>query len=188
MNKIQLNRRHKAALCSTLICVGLILLLSPGFRAPVGILLLGIAYTWALGSNIRAVHWLFLGAGVLLLLMAPLDTYLWQQGKPENISLDTSIVQGAQSVLDSAISANSRFPRTVSSEDLAKDYEALSKAQTDLALLQGEMPLPHALKNDWGSLAGGLLLFSSGVGLIIGLRKKTTTVVPVPESARTLAG
>jgi hypothetical protein len=182
MSTIHLNLRQKAALCSTLICVGLLLLLSTGLRATVGILLLGIAYSWALGSNTRAVRWLFLSAGVLLLLVTPLETYLWQQGKPELISLDTSIVQGAQSELDSDITVNSRVPGTVSSENLAKDYEALSKAKTELALLKGEKPLPHALKNDWGSLVGGLLLFSSGVGLIIGLREKKVSVSNVKSA------
>ena len=46
-----LNRRHRAGLCATLVCVGLILLLGGGVRPAVGIGLLGIAFSWALGSD-----------------------------------------------------------------------------------------------------------------------------------------
>jgi hypothetical protein len=37
-------------------------------------------------------------------------------------------------------------------------------------------PLQHAVKNNWGSLAGGLLLQGSGVYLTIGLRKKKALI------------
>jgi hypothetical protein len=72
---MRLNRRHKAALCGTLVCLGLILLYGHlSLRHLAGILFLGLAYSWAIGSNSRIVHWLFISFGFLLLLGYPFST------------------------------------------------------------------------------------------------------------------
>src|SRR5437879_9075479 len=89
----KLNRRHKAALCGTLVFIGLIVLLGGGIRAAVGIGLLGIAFSWALGSNHQVVHWLFLIFGLLLLILPTWDGISWPQRKLEILNTQTELIE-----------------------------------------------------------------------------------------------
>ena len=61
-----LNRRHKAVLFLTLLAAGFSLLQQPYIRVTFGVALLGLALAWAIGSNSRAVHVLFLLLGLTL--------------------------------------------------------------------------------------------------------------------------
>jgi hypothetical protein len=70
-----LNRRHKAVLFATLVCAGIILLAGGGIGPGLGSIFLGVAL--AVGSNSRLVHWLFVAAGLLLLVTPPL--YFWHE-------------------------------------------------------------------------------------------------------------
>lgn len=65
---IKLNRRHKAALFLTLIAVGAGLLLGIDAKQIFGIILLGAAFAWALGTDSRLVHWLFVATGLTVML------------------------------------------------------------------------------------------------------------------------
>lgn len=59
-----LNRRHKAVLFLTLLAAGFSLLQQPYIRVTFGIAMLGLALAWAIGSNSRVVHVLFLLLGL----------------------------------------------------------------------------------------------------------------------------
>jgi hypothetical protein len=61
-----LNRRHTAALFLTMVVTGACLLLGAGIAESTGTALLGVAVTWAFGSDARVVHWLFVIAGIVL--------------------------------------------------------------------------------------------------------------------------
>jgi hypothetical protein len=155
----RLNRRHKAALWATLVCVGLVLMDS-GIRDGLGIGCLGIAFAWALGSNYRPVHWLFVVSGLLLLVPAVGDVLLWPRQKAEAINLQQSIIQ---SDLEGA-----RQEQTPSEK--LKDYRDLQNERDQMRSLQTEGRLRHAMKLDWQPTVGGLLLLCSGVGLLLGVR------------------
>src|ERR1035437_8926294 len=63
---LNLNRRHKVTLFLTVVLAGIAALNGAKMMEVVGILLLGLALTWAFGSDSRVVHWLFLSLGALL--------------------------------------------------------------------------------------------------------------------------
>ena len=63
-----LNRRHKAALFLTLLIAGLTLIFSESVLTALGVTLLCLAFTWAVGSDSRAVHYAFLVVGLVVLL------------------------------------------------------------------------------------------------------------------------
>ncbi len=63
---LELNRRHKAILFLTLLAAGSSLVGEVNLRISFGIVLLGFAFAWALGSDSRPVHYLFILLGVLL--------------------------------------------------------------------------------------------------------------------------
>jgi uncharacterized integral membrane protein len=216
------NRRQHAALCATLICVGLILVLGGKVRDAVGILLLGMAFSWALGSNSRLVHWLFVVFGLLLLLSAALDGFLWRRNKPEFINGQISIIDGDRSLIEAdrsafaddakgnkELSKDAKSLRELSdayllrpSSEILREYErkrqdlqekiekdsALSKDLVEsghelfkheltlrdderkLQKLQAERVFQQVMKNDWGTIVGGLLLLIAGLGLIVGVK------------------
>ena len=175
----KLNRRHKAALCSTLICVGLIVLLGGAVRPTLGIGLLGLAFSWALGSDNRLVHWLFVICGLLLLVPAGGDAFLWPRQKPELIKSKTSIigldrdmVESANSVIaaDTPLDCNfySKGEERELRYSLSEKTEFRGRTQ-ELQRLQAEGIFRHLMKEDWDNVLGGLLLLSSGLGLIIGV-------------------
>jgi hypothetical protein len=180
-----LNRRHKTALCATLICVGLILLLGVGIRAAVGVGLLGIAFSWALGSNYRLVHWLFVVFGVLLLVPAVGDGFSWSRNKAEVIKDQASLIQTDRNMLKNDLSLmmgeTDRQERRKEQEQNRKHWEELSRDEQELFSLQAEGIFRHVLKNDWATLAGGLLLLSAGLGLVLGLKPVRQSQ---PESAQ----
>jgi uncharacterized membrane protein len=75
-----LNRRHKVALFLTLLAAGASLVLNMSAKQTAGVVLLGLAFAWAFGSNSRAVHVLFIALGVLLItfgmaVLRPLSDY-----------------------------------------------------------------------------------------------------------------
>lgn len=167
---VNLNLRHKLALCATLVCVGLIVLLGGGTRAAVGIGILGIAFSWAFGSNHRLVHWLFVIFGVPLLIPAVVDALRWPTDKPEIIKDQTSIIAAD---LDMVKNDMSRITEESDRREQAKDREehlnhsdALFRDQMKLARLQNEGIIRHVVRNDWRTILGGLLLLSSGLGLV----------------------
>jgi hypothetical protein len=169
-----LNRRHKTALCATLVCVGLILLLGGGVRAAVGIGLLGIAFSWAFGSNYRLVHWLFVVFGLLLLIPAIGDGLFWPRNKPEVIKNQTSIIEGDRDMIKNDMSLiaeeTDKQEQRKEREDLNKQSDELFKDQQELRRLQDEGIFRHIVKNDWGTIVGGLLLLSAGLGLVVGVK------------------
>ncbi len=70
MDLPQLNRRHKAALWLALGLCGLGLLTGSGIKEGIGVLLLGVVFAWALGSNSRLVHSAFIAAGLTIMAWA----------------------------------------------------------------------------------------------------------------------
>ena len=169
-----LNRRHKTALCAALICVGLIVLLGGGVRAAAGIGLLGIAFSWAFGSNYRAVHWSFVAFGLLLLIPPVAAVFLWPRNKPEAIKFQTSIVKGDRLVVDAErsimVDEEDRQERQKDREELSKSSDQLLEDEQELRTLQAEDSFRYVLKNDWELVAGGILLLSSGLGLTVGVK------------------
>ena len=174
-----LNRRHKVALCATLICVGLILILSHAdFRQTMGILFLGLAFGWALGSNYRAVHWVFVVLGVLLLTPAASDVW----NIPTLIQSQTIVIEGDKDAIKT-IQANIHPGESerAFNENLRELDEALAKDlhdEMELNFMERSKYL-FALESEWRTDLGGLLLLSAGIGLLFGI-KATTLPQEVP--------
>jgi len=171
-----LNRRHKTAMCATLICVGLILLLGGAVRSAVGIALLGIAFSWVFGSDYRLVHWLFVILGLLLLAFVVADAFLWSTSKSRVVETQSSIVQNDRETirLDTSIGAESpdKQQQRENQRNLEKDYDELSRDEQALRTLQTDGALRHVLRNDWGTVLGAVFLLSAGLGLLIGAKPK----------------
>jgi len=178
--------------------VGLILLLGGKVRYAVGITLLGMAFSWALGSNDRVVHWLFVICGLLLLVGPVGDGFLWPRQKPELIKGQTSLVESEKAVVQDDVSSSDQAKRQLEDafhgidKDNAgnhlkfieilkpeverlqvkedKDNRELYKAQAELQHLEAEGIFRHVMRDDWANVAGGLLLLSAGLGLMVGVK------------------
>jgi hypothetical protein len=171
MTLISLNRRQKTALCATLACVGLIVLLGGGLRQAVGISLLGIAFSWTFGSNSRFIHWLFVAFGLLLLIPSAWDGLSWVHQKPEVIKGQMAVVQTDNELIKNQESLLAETPpgieRAKTQEELSKAMIELFHDNKELRHLQAESVLRHVIENDWQTVVGGLLLMCSGVGLLV---------------------
>jgi len=178
--------------------VGLILLLGGKVRDAVGITLLGMAFSWALGSNNRLVHWLYVICGLLLLVIPVGDGFLWPREKSEEIKGQTSLVETEKDIVQDDVSSSDQVKRQLEDafhgidKDNAenhlkrieilkpeverlqikedKDNTELYKGQAELQHLEAEGIFRHVMKNDWGNVAGGLLLLSAGLGLMVGVK------------------
>ncbi len=173
----KLNRRHQAALCATLVCVGLILLLGGKVRDAVGISFLGIAFSWALGSNKRLVHWLFLLFGLLLLFPPILYIRDWPETKRELIGNYSLQIETDNFIIQSAM----KDPETFGRGEIPKAMKDRSEAQQEVRTLELEGAVRHVMKNDWGSVLGGLLLLTSGLGLIVGVKPVRQNQPELPQ-------
>lgn len=66
-----LNNRHKAGLFLTAVVAGLCLVMGEGFRVTIGVSIIGLALSWALGSRLRALRWI-IAILCILTMLAPL--------------------------------------------------------------------------------------------------------------------
>jgi hypothetical protein len=82
---LRLNRRHKAALFVTLVLAGASLVSGDAMKIGLGIILLGVAFTWAFGSDSRVVHRLFLACGLLIVIGSLM--YDWWHDNFEDVRL-----------------------------------------------------------------------------------------------------
>lgn len=64
----RLNRRHQFALFTVLGIAGIAAVSGATLTQTAGILLLGLAFAWAFGSDSRGVHWSFVVVGIVLVL------------------------------------------------------------------------------------------------------------------------
>ena len=169
-----LNLRHKMSLCATLACVGLIVMLGGGVRTAIGTGLLGVAFSWAFGSNHGFVHWLFVILGILLLFGAAGDAFFWSRVKPDLLKDQASLVVSGRAMqkedLSIVLHETDKQAQRKDQEANTKDLDQLLKDEQELSRLQSEGTFRHVLNNDWGALGGGLLLLSSGLGMVIGIK------------------
>lgn len=86
---VEVNPRHKAALVLTLLATGASLIVGFDTKQVVGIVLLGLAFAWLLGSNSLLVHSLFVVAG-LGLATGPI-WWDWQKYHAEAKSYHASV-------------------------------------------------------------------------------------------------
>lgn len=156
------------------VCVGLILLLNGAVRTAVSIGFLGVAFSWAFGSNYRLVHWLCVAFGLLLFIPAVGDGVVWFRNKPELIKDQMSIIQIDRDVLknDESISQSEtdRQEHRKDQEQVFRDMNNLSKDQVELSLRKSEGVFRHVIRIDWETIVGGTLLLSAGLGLLLGVK------------------
>ena len=168
---MNLNRRHKAALCGTLICVGLIVLLGGSVRLIVGIGLLGVAFSWALGANQRAVHWLFAVFGMCFLIPPIWDGFAWPYQKADAINGQNEIAQTDADIVKTQMSllaeASNGPERAKARAELDKAMNEQFHDKRELRRLQAEGIFLHVIRTDWQPLVCGSLLLCSGIGLLL---------------------
>jgi hypothetical protein len=175
----KLNRRHKGALCATLACVGIILVTGGGVRIAVGIMFLGAAFSWALGSNKRIVHWLFVVFGLLMLVVPVAVWHSWPQRRAERIKLDKSQIEvdrGGIEIFGETVNQDSK--QTEYTNEMKNDIHDLNNGYRDLMKDQGQLrddqaetrPLRPVMRETWEYITGGLLLLFSGLGLLLGVK------------------
>jgi len=153
--------------------VGLILLLGGKVHDAVGITFLGMAFSWALGSNNRLVHWLFVICGLLLLVLPVGDGFLWPREKSEEIKGQTLLVESDRHGIEeysSLVTQMTQQEQRESREDFSKLSSELAKAEVELQRIQTEGIFRHVMRDDWANVGGGLLLLCAGLGLIIGIK------------------
>lgn len=171
----KMNRRHKAALCATLICVGSVVLMGGTVRIAVGLGLLGIAFSWSVGSDTRAVHWVFVATGVILLVAPVWAAVAWPNEKQELISIQNQVIQNDRLMVSSETSA---LTQASSATERKQAIAAQDKASIDLSRdsaqlhhLRSETIFHHTMQTEWQPLAGGVLLLVTGVGLLMGIKR-----------------
>jgi hypothetical protein len=96
----RLNRRHKAALFVMLVAAGASLVSGGTMKVGLGIILLGIAFTWAFGSGSRAVHRLVLACG-LFIVFGSLG-YAWEAHREKTTLYRDEIAQFEREIPDLA--------------------------------------------------------------------------------------
>ncbi|MGC1129102.1 MAG: hypothetical protein WA875_06035 [Candidatus Acidiferrales bacterium] len=148
---------------------------------------MGIGFSWALGSNSRFVHWLFVAFGLLLLIEPAWVGFSWLHQKPEFIKMQNDIIQTDRELIENQQTLVDETPPGI---ERAKTREGLGKATVDLfhdtrelRRLQSEGAFRFVTKNDWQPLAGGILLLCSGVGLLVGIKPRRAGLTP-PQSNR----
>jgi hypothetical protein len=170
---LNLNRRHKVTLFFTLALAGIAALNGAKMMEVVGILLLGLALAWALGSDSRVVHWLFLSLGLLLTCLTVGGAWLIHQS-------DTNLYAGQVAAFEQ------RMP------ELAKEYPLHVNGQI---ILDKDLQ-PYLAKNPNGGLqidpaTGERVLPESGTSGWTTVpeprresrRKASTQPVPIPPDA-----
>jgi hypothetical protein len=181
-----LNRRHKAALFATLVCVALLLVLShTGIRLIVGIALLGMALSWALGSNSRPVHWLFVVVGLVLLVDPVWDGFTWPQRRPEIIESQKSLIQSDLDLLKAStdVEMHETDPqeRRKDREDSEKARKGLDSDERELGQLERDGRFDHVIRNEGDEAAGGVLALSAGLGLLLWVGDAAKLVVTLVQ-------
>jgi len=180
-----LNRRNKVALCATLVCVGIILVAGGGVRIAVGIMFLGVAFSWALGSNKRIVHSLFVVFGLLLLVVPAVVWQSWPERRAELIKLDKSQIEidrGAIEIYSRTVDQDSKQSEYTSDmknhiHDLSNGYHDLMKDQGQLRDDEAETsPSRRVVRETWEYITGSLLLLCSGLGLLVGISRPAHSV------------
>jgi hypothetical protein len=101
---IRLNRRHKAALFANLIAAGASLVSGANLKTGLGIILLGVAFTWAIGSDSRLVHSLLLACGLLIVIGSLL--YDWHAHREQARAYQDNVAEFERSIPD----LSTRYP------------------------------------------------------------------------------
>jgi hypothetical protein len=133
----------------------MIVLLGGGVRTALGFGLLGLPFSWAFGSNQKSIHWLFVVLGCLLLIPAIRHGISWPRQRLERLNKQADLVETDHSLVQ---------------DEPNVYYEQLRQDEQELQELQRENTYHHIVKTDWPTITGGVLMLSSGVGLLIGLR------------------
>ena len=174
--------RHKAALFLTVVVTGACLLLGAGAKESAGIALLGLALTWAFGSDERVVHWLFVIVGVALACLTAALTWRTYDLRAASYARAAAAFERRMPELAR------RYPLNASKDVIAgiifpdrppQFWDEARAAGLNLSAvpsyeLPGNPPEPFRV---WTLIAWPLYAFSTllcvlGLGLVVGIRPK----------------
>jgi hypothetical protein len=165
LNWVKLNSRHKVVLFLTLLVSGFSLIAGEGFRTAFGVMLVGLALCWAVGSDSRTVHFLFLGCGLLLLVASfAVD---WREGKERKAHYERQLAE----YRDRVELFRRRIPQLAERHPLPRDV-----------LAQPPFSIVQPLSLDLGVKAAAYQAFySSGDFYDF---KSQFAKIPIPEEAK----
>lgn len=148
---VRLNRRNKTALFLTLLAAGTSLMWGAGTKQTIGIVLLGVAFAWAFGSESRAVHWLFVVLGMALLAYSARFYSTARLDVPQHTLLG--------------------YTATVNGETVKWDFDNEKWIPTTT---RNDPPFSLVMNyfwlDTWWIVVPGLLLLCAGIGLILGVK------------------
>jgi hypothetical protein len=143
-------------------------------RTAVGIGILGLALSWAFGSNYRFVHWLCVAFGLGLLITAVGDGVVWHRRKPDFINNQMAVVKVDKDVLKTddelILSETDKTEHKKKREERSRDLDNLNEDELELGRRRREGAFRHVLRIDWEMIVGGMLLLSAGLGLVLGVK------------------
>ena len=172
-----LNRRHKVVIFVVLIGAGLVVMGDRSLSEGLGVMLIGVAIAWAVGSNYRPVHVALLMTGIIMVFGGPIAPG-WRDH---------------QSAMAKYQSAMARYPDKVAMARLWQETERKRYEQEvergshekelppplDVGVLEPSAPekpppltLSTAFSDHWGWMVPGLLLACLALGLILGVKPK----------------
>jgi len=119
-----------------------------------GIALLGVAFAWAIGSDSRVVHWLFVALGMALLVYSTTFYSTARLDIPQHASLDYTATVNGQTV---------RWDL-----DNGKWIPAARRNDPPFSLV-----MDYFWLETWWLEVPGVLLLVAGVGLVIGVKPRS---------------
>jgi hypothetical protein len=186
-----LNRRHKVVIFVALIIAGVVLMNDSSLGEGLGVILIGVCFAWAVGSDYRPVYVILLLTGIILALGGPI-----LPGRRDHQTAMTKF----QSALTEYQAAIASYPDKVAvakswKETVHKSYEQEvesaaheKKPPPPFDLSEGMRPPPApkepqeppsfslmtAYSDHWRWMVPGLLFACLGLGLIVGVKPPNT--------------
>lgn len=194
-----LNRRHKSAIFLVLIAAGITLAADHSLSEGLGVILIGIAFAWAIGSDYRPVHEALLLCGIIL-AFAPI-VFDWNRRQSEIASYQKSVASFESNISffaklypkkkinpgeidmsaglfpigmsDDQRRALVNSPWVREAEDAGIDWRDVPRDQKPSLLEPPVFGLKSALSDNWRSTVPGMLLACLGLGLVVGVNPKS---------------
>ena len=174
-----LNRRHKVAIFVVLICAGVVLMGDRSLGEGPGVILIGIAIAWAVGSDYRPVHLALLMIGIMMVLGGPIvpgwhdhqsamAKYQSAMAKyPDKGAMAGSWQETEQKHYEQEVERAAHEKKSPPPFDLSEGLVPLAAPKEPPAF-----GLRAAFSSHWGWMVPGLLLACLGLSLIMGIKPK----------------
>ena len=172
-----LNRRHKAVIFVSLIGAGLVLMDDGSLGEGLGVILIGVAFAWAVGSDYRPVHVALLLTGIIMALGGPIMAG-WIDHHSAIVSYQSAVTKNSErmaSFMSDQEAEHKHYEQEV--ERAAREKKPpppFDLSEGIVSLTAPKQPpafsLRTAFSDHWGWMVPGVLLACLGLGLILGVK------------------